>query len=351
MTVVVGYLAGKGGASALHLAVGAARSLEHLAGGGHRRPASMAELRHRRASTPNMPSTPHSWRHPRPSRHGNTCPHSTIASTSASTSSRTGSVSGGLLEAVRRARRGGPRSRLGIRRPIGPGGGGLDRGPAAALLPGSVGDQPARLPQAEIRRALARITCAYPGSPDSGGRGAAGDRPGPTTGYTAARGHLRGPGTQHVPADRRAARRGRDPAGMDETGPAGTDPVEGRKGHRRRRRTAGRHRQRLERRHSMPSTGSRVRSWRSEPHQAARSPGFSWARMDRRSCGTARFRFSSSRADRSGTGQYLSTPRSTAIWLPDRVAELSPASNATTSATSSGAMNAASPSFLPSVTL
>lgn len=51
------------------------------------------------------------------------------------------------------------------------------------------------------------------------------------------------------------------------------------------------------------------------------------------------------RLSRAVGGQCFMAPRSTAIWLPDSVFEPSPASHATTSATSSGSMKPCSPLF------
>lgn len=213
MTVVVGYLAGKGGASALHLGVGAARTLN--------------------TSLAVATVVPRSWLNPSPARVD--AEYAEYAAQLAESSAEQArkyvaaldgrlevsfhkfahrSVSDGLMAAV-----GELDAELLVL-------GSASEGQLGQVVVGSTADRllhscpvPLALSPRGYRRsksaALVRITCAYP-DPRSGGGGPAGGRPEPASGHPDAAGHVRSAGTQHVSADCRTTRRGCHPAGVGE---------------------------------------------------------------------------------------------------------------------------------------
>ena len=162
MTVAVGYLAGKGGRRRCNSAVEAARTLKTSLTVVTVVPRAVDDAVDRHASTPNMPSTQSNWRRT-PRRKRKECIDSIAAGLEVKLPQGRPPV--GIRRAVRgrrRTRRRSARAGLGGRRQARPGGGRVDGRPAAALLAGAAGHQPARLPRLESGW-LTRITCGLSG--------------------------------------------------------------------------------------------------------------------------------------------------------------------------------------------
>ena len=152
MSVAVGYLAGKGGRSALYLAVEAAKTLKTSL--------TVVTVVPQPWMTPSTspyrcrirPVRRSDWRPTRPTRGTR---HASIRSAtgwrSASTRSRTGRLPAGCSKPPTSSK---PSSGagFGVGRQARTGGARLDGRPAAALLTGAARHQPARLPRAEVRQ-------------------------------------------------------------------------------------------------------------------------------------------------------------------------------------------------------
>ncbi len=152
MTVAVGYLAGKGGRSALSSGRRSGEDAEDL-----------ADRRHRRATpwiTPSLARIDAEYAQyaeqlARRLGQGSAAVHRPHGRRARRQLSQGRPPLGVRRPAGggRRARRRGAGAGFGVRRQARPGGGRLDRRPAAALLAGAAGDQPPRLPRVESRRA------------------------------------------------------------------------------------------------------------------------------------------------------------------------------------------------------
>ena len=230
MTVIVGYLAGKAGMSALHLGVEAASTLKTSLSVVTVVP-NRGRRRHRRASTPSTRSTPTSSPPTRRLRPRSASRSSTPTSRSASTSTRTGRRRADCWHAVEELKA----EALVL--------GSAADGKLGQVVVGSTADRllhSSPVPLAISPRGyrgskshgLTRITCGYPGTAESCARRGTRRGAGGAVRVPMRVDHLRGAGAHHVSTGGRPARRGLDPRDLGSQ-PEKRWPVEVRR-HRRR---------------------------------------------------------------------------------------------------------------------
>ena len=288
MTVVVGYLAGKGGRSALHLAVEAAKTLK--------------------TSLVVVTVVPQPWTTPSPARidaeyaawadklgadsqtrgPAVSRTRSDKVSTSASTRSPAARAGEGLLEAT---------EEIGAEVLVV---GSSSNGALGQVVLGSTTDwllHSSPVPvaisprgyRARSRQADAPHVCVLRHA-GIGPRRRTGGSAGGTARRADAGGHLRHPGSHHVPTGSRPARRGFVARGVGAAVARDARETEGGRRRRRRRCPGSDHRKRLGRSAGRRPNGRTAICWRWAPRRGAASRRCSWGRTARRSSGTARCR-------------------------------------------------------------